>query len=186
MNDTTALRRTGGWALVLAALTGAAAGVFLAFVPAAVADDRFSFPLTPGGFTAIQVFFFVHHLAIAWGLLAVWPAGYQGRGWLAVVGAVGAVGSMALLAVQELVAISVANAAYPSPETGTVESVYGVLSMLIGVALIVFGIAAARARRWSGWQRWVVLVLGIFVIVPLTPAIFGPFVVASLTSPGGC
>lgn len=44
-----------------------------------------------------------------------------------------------------------------------------------------FGVAALRARRWSGWRRWLLLVLGVYVIVPLTPAILGPFVIARLT-----
>ncbi|GAA1755069.1 hypothetical protein [Luedemannella helvata] len=181
MNETSSLRRAGGWALLLAGLTGVACGFFLAYVPPAVTDDRFSYPLTADGYVAIQVFFFVHHLALAWGLLAVWRTGYAGRGVLAVMGAVASVGSMVLLAGQELVAISARDAAYPSPETDTIEGVYGVLSMFNGFALILLGIAVARARRWQGWPRFVVLALGIFVFVPLTPALFGPFVLARLT-----
>lgn len=68
------------WALLIAGATGAAAAVFLAVVPAAVADDQFSYPLTAAGFTVIQVFFFVHHLALAWGLYAVWRRGFGGAG----------------------------------------------------------------------------------------------------------
>ncbi|MEU7898428.1 hypothetical protein AB0B45_36895 [Nonomuraea sp. NPDC049152] len=180
MNDITA-RKTGTWALLLAGFTGAASALFLAFVPPAVAGDRFSFPLSADGFTAIQSFFFLHHLAIAWGLMVVWRSGFAGRGVPARIGGIGSVVSMVLLAVQELVAISAANAAYPSPATDIVDSVYGVLSLLNGAALIVLGIAVVRARRWAGWRRFIPLILGVYVIVPLTPAIFGPFVVARLT-----
>jgi hypothetical protein len=174
-------RTTGGWLLVGAGITGAASAVFLAFLPPLVGNDRFGYPLAPTGFIAIQIFFFVHHLAVVWGLLAVWRSGFAGDGRLARIGGLASVVSMALLAVQELVAISVTDAAYPSEATGTVEGVYGVLSLLNGAALIVFGIAVLRARRWGGWSRLVPLVLGVYVIVPLTPAIFGPFVVARLT-----
>jgi hypothetical protein len=62
-----------------------------------------------------------------------------------------------------------------------VGSIYGGVSVLNGAALIVFGVAAIQARRWTGWRRLLLLVLGIYVIVPLTPAIFGPLVLARLT-----
>jgi hypothetical protein len=172
------------WALVIAGATGAAAAVFLAVVPAAVDDDRFSYPLTVAGFTVIQVYFFVHHLALAWGLYAVWRRGFGGAGaWVWLAGALSGL-AMTLLAVQELVAISAADAAYPSAETDVIESIYGVLSMLNGVALIGLGVAVAAAHRWRGWRRWTVLALGIYVFVPMTPAIFGPFVVARLAIGG--
>lgn len=169
-----------GWTVVIAGATGAASAVYLAFVPPAVGDDQFSYPLDVGQFAAIQVFFFVHHLALAWGLYAVWRRGFAGTGTLARVGGSLAVVAMTLLAVQELVAISVADAAYPSDRTDVVETIYGALSMLNGVALIVFGLAVIRVNHWSGWRRWVLLALGIYVFVPMTPAIFGPFVVARL------
>lgn len=172
------------WALVVAGATGAATAVFLAVVPAAVNDDRFSYPLTTAGFAVIQVFFFVHHLALAWGLYAVWQRGYGGAGaWAWLAGALSVI-AMTLLAVQELVVISAADAAYPSAQTDVVEGIYGVLSMLNGVALIGLGVAVAVARRWHGWRRWTVLALGIYVFVPMTPAIFGPFVVARLAIGG--
>ncbi|GAB3756538.1 hypothetical protein [Microlunatus parietis] len=72
--------RPRGWALVIAGLTGTAAGVFLAFVPPAVGADRYSFPLSPPGYTAIQAFFFVHQVALAYGLLTVWRSGRAGGG----------------------------------------------------------------------------------------------------------
>jgi len=172
------------WALMMAGATGVASALYLAFVSPVVTDDRFSYPLSESGFTAIQDFFFVHHLLLAWGLYAVWRRGYAGTGGWALTGGALAVLAMTLLAVQELVAISAADAAYPSDQTDVVEGIYGVLSMLNGVALVVFGIAVLRAGRWLGWRRWVLLGLGIYVFVPLTPAIFGPFVLARLVIGG--
>lgn len=172
--------RTGGWMLMVAGLTGAASAVFLAFVPPVVGQDMFSYPLAPAAFTGVQVFFFVHHLALVVGLLAVWRAGYAGRGPLATAGVVGAAGTMGLLAVQELVVISATRSIVASREVAAIGGVYGILSILNGLALIVLGIAVIRAGVWSGWRRHITLALGVYVIVPLTPAIFGPFVVARL------
>ncbi len=42
---------------------------------------------------------------------------------------------------------------------------------LIGLGLILAGIAVLRTGLWTGWQRWVPLVLGIYVFVPMTPLI---------------
>lgn len=176
--------RAPGIACVVAGVLGLAAAVMLAFLPPAVGDDRFSYPLTPGGFTAIQVFFAVHHLPLAWGAYVVWRRGAAGRGRLAGLGGIGATATLGLLSVQELVAIAAADAPYPSELTELIEAIYGVVSMLIGLAFVVLGLAVARAGRWTGWARWVPLAIGIYVFVPLTPAILGPFVVARLAIGG--
>ncbi len=49
------------------------------------------------------------------------------------------------------------------------------------MGLILAGIAVRRRGRWTGWRGLVVLVAGIFVFVPMTPALMGPFVFARLT-----
>jgi hypothetical protein len=171
---------TGGWALVVAGIVGAGAAVALILIPPAVAPDRFSFPFTETGFVIIQSAFFVHHLLVVWGLLAFWRCGYAGRGALAMTGGLAATASLGALAVQELVSISAAGAAYPSATTNMIEAVYGMISLASGVGLLLLGVATARARVLPGIDRFIPLLLGIFVFVPLTPAIFGPFVLARL------
>jgi len=173
-------RLSGGWALVIAGIAGAASAVFLAFVPPAVGVEQFSYPLEQNAFTAIQLFLFAHHLAVAWGLLVVWRSGFAGDGRLARIGGFSSVASMALLAVHEVVAVSAAGLAISADAVTIIVSIYGVLSLLNGVSLIMFGLAVARSHKWSGWRRFTALALGIYVIVPLTPALFGPFVVARL------
>ena len=42
---------------------------------------------------------------------------------------------------------------------------------LVGLGLILAGIAVIRAHRWTGWHRYVVLALGIYVFVVMTPLI---------------
>lgn len=166
---------SGGWAAVIAGVVGAGAAAFLLFVPPVVDTDRFSFPLTATGFAVIQVAFFLHHLLVVWALWAFWRAGFAGHGVLAAIGGIASVLAMLALSVQELVAITAADSAYPSPLTDVIEATYGMITLATGVVIIVFGIAAVRARVLSGAGRWLMLVIGIWVIVPLTPAIFAGF-----------
>jgi hypothetical protein len=166
---------SGGWAAVIAGLLGAGAAAFLLFVPPVVGTDRFSFPLTAAGFVVIQIAFFLHHLLVVWALWAFWRAGLAGRGALAAIGGIASVVAMIALSVQELVAIAAADSAYPSPLTDAIEAVYGMITLATGAVLIVFGIAAVRARVLTGAGRWLLLVIGVWVIVPLTPAIFAGY-----------
>jgi len=175
---------SAAWALLVAGVSGALAAAYLAFVPATVSDDQFSHPLDSGAFALLQVFFFAHHLALAWGLYAVWQRGFAGGRRAARIGGPLSVAAMTLLGVHELVAISAADAAYPSPRTDVIETVYGALSMLNGAALVALGVGVATARLWSGWRRWVTLAAGVYVFVPMTPMIFGPFVMARLAIGG--
>jgi hypothetical protein len=91
---------------------------------------------------------------------------------------------MGMLAATELVAITAANSTYPSAQTGTLDSLYGVSSILIGASLIVAGIAVIRAGRWHGWRRVLPLLLGLYVFVPLTPALFASWTLARLAIAG--
>jgi cell division protein FtsW (lipid II flippase) len=91
---------------------------------------------------------------------------------------------MALLAVQELVAISAARESLTSDRAQLVNALYSVPVLLLAVALITAGVVALRAPR-SAWEdaRWLpllVLVTGVYVLVPLTPALAGPFVAGRL------
>ena len=83
-----------------------------------------------------------------------------------------------------LLAISAANAAYPSPRTDVLDALYGVSSVLIGIGMVVAGLAVLRAGRWTGWRRALVLVTGGYVFVPMMPARLGPFVLARLAITG--
>ena len=56
-------------------ILGAGSGIFLAVYPAQVSEDMFSYPLTAGGFTAIQIWFFVQHIGLLAGIAALAPRG---------------------------------------------------------------------------------------------------------------
>lgn len=158
-----------GWITIVAGLVGAAAGVFLVVVEPAVAEDRYSYPLSPGGFAAIQAFFGVHHLGLLAGLYGLWRSGAVGDSRSGRWGATGAIAGMGLLTLTEFVVISAADAAYPSAQTDVMDMLYGVSSLVVAVGLIMVGVAVMRAGRWRGWHRFVPLALGVYVIVPMGP-----------------
>lgn len=159
-------------ALCLAAgVLGVAGGAWLALVEPAVGEDAFSYPLTAGGFVVAQLWFTVHHLGLLAGLVALrhtdaLPAGRRAsRGLrLAVAGMVG-------LTVTELVAALAADTTVDSALAGAVGALYGVTCLALGVGLVMAGNAIARGRTWTGWRRWVVLALGVWVFVPMFPAL---------------
>lgn len=176
--------RRAGVVCMYAGLVGAASGIYLAAAPPQVSPDVYSYPLKAVPFAAIQVFFSIQHLALALGLVGVRQAPAFGAGrrgawaiWTAVAG-------MVLLAVVELIAITAADEKYPSPRTDVLDGLYGISTIAIGIGLVVAGIAVLRAGRWTGWQRVLLLITGVYVFVPMVPAIMGPFVVARLAIAG--
>lgn len=171
--------RAGGVCLA-AGILGAASGIFLAVYPGQVSEDMFSYPLTADGFTVIQIWFFVQHLGLAAGIAALTGAAVMAQGCSARWGTRLAVSGMTLLAVTELVAITARDSTYPGDGTGLLDVLYGVSSVAAGVGLILAGLAVRRQGRWTGWRGVVVLVAGIFVFVPMMPALVGPFVLARL------
>ncbi|WP_299928835.1 hypothetical protein [uncultured Nocardioides sp.] len=172
--------RHAGAVCLAAGILGAVSGIFLAVYPAQVPEDMFSYPLTAGGFTVIQIWFFVQHVGLLAGIAALARAAVMAQGRSARWG-IGLAGwGMALLAVTELIAITARNSTYPGDGTGLLDALYGVSSVAVGGGLILAGIAVRRGGRWSGWRGLVVLVAGIFVFVPMMPALLGPFVLARL------
>jgi hypothetical protein len=61
---------------------------------------------------------------------------------------------------------------------------YGLATVAIGVGLVAAGVAVLRARVWSGRHRFVPLALGVWVFVPMLPALLAPFVAARLAITG--
>lgn len=178
-----AVRSAGRWCLV-AGLLGAASGIWLAVVTPQVADVRYSYPLDSGAFTAIQVFFFVQHLGLLAGIVGLGRSGAVGSSRAGHWGVVAASGGMLLLTATELLAITAADSLYPGPGTGLLDALYGISSLATGAGLVVAGVAVLRARRWQGPRRWAPVAVGAYVFVPMTPLLFGPFVLARLAIVG--
>ena len=94
--------------------------------------------------------------------VALGLSGAAGPGLLGKVGlGVGGLGSL-LLAVAEVTTLS-AHA--------TSETLFAIAPDLVGIGLVLTGIAVVRTGRWTGWRRWVTLALGVYVFAVLTPLI---------------
>lgn len=161
-----------GLACLVAGLLGAAGGIYLALRTPLVGEDMWTYPQRAGGeFATTQTVFAVTHLGMILGLLALWWCGGVPHNRLGRIGHVVAVPGMALLMINELVSISAAGQDKDSAAAGTVGALYGVATIMIGLGMITAGIAAVRDGEWSGWQRWLPLVLGIWLFVPTMPAL---------------
>ena len=188
MTDQLALKTrtisTFGWLCLIAGLLGAASGIYMAAISPAVGDDQWSYPLTPTGFTWIQVWFAVQHVGLVLGLLAVWSAGVVGRSGLGRSGHVLAVGGMVGLTLTELAAIVARYDDMDTTRVAVLGAVYGVVSVAAGIGLVMEGVAAMREGVWEGWQQWLLLVTGVWVFVPMMPALAMSFLGARLAITG--
>jgi hypothetical protein len=171
---------TAGLIGLVAGLTGVLAAAVMISWPPQIAPGPLSYPFTRTGFQVAQFIFFVHHFGLviaAWGL-AVSGAMGAGRAprwgaWLAVVGTL-------LLTFAELNTMRFAELDAVKANEGFVGATYGISCNLIGAGMLVAGIGVLRARLWSGWRRWMPLIIGIATFVELTPGMFGGYVVARL------
>jgi hypothetical protein len=141
--STRSVRPAGAWCLA-GGLLGAAEGLAMLAWSPQVSDDSFSYPFNDLWYVIAQTSFFVQHVLLVVGVAALLrlPAVRASRTALIATGAA-AVG-LVLLAVDELVALSVYDAATDSPRARLVENLYAPPVMLIGVGLLVAGIALVR------------------------------------------
>lgn len=170
IRSSNAIRRAGAICLV-AGLAGAASGVYLALMEPVVGTDRFSFPQGAGEFLTIQVWFVIQHVGLLVGLIALAGSHAVPHSRLGVIGTSGAAVSMIGLTAMEAVAITAKDAATDSTLALFIGAGYGVVSLALGVTLVMAGIAIVRAGVWQGWMRWVVLAMGVWVFVPMMPAL---------------
>ena len=159
-----------GQLCLLAGILGAASSAYLAFGSPAVPEDMWSYPQTPEAFTGTQAWFAVQHLGLLADLLALWWSGAAGSARLGRIGHAGAVAGMIGWTVTEVAAITARHDTDDRALAGLLVTSYGLFRLLIGAGLILEGVAVLRARVWEGWRRWLPLALGIWVFVPLMPA----------------
>ena len=178
--STAAANRRAGAVCLVAGVLGAGSGLYLAVADPRVPDSQFSYPLTAAGFVAIQLWFCVQHLGLLAGQVALRSSGVAGPGRAVAWGHGLGIAGMALLTLTELLAIAAADDPYPSSLTNVLDALYGVASLAIGVGLVIVGTAVRGVGAWTGWRAWLPLALGVWVFVPMTPAIMAGFLPARL------
>jgi hypothetical protein len=176
--------RRVGLLVIWAGCVGAAIGLTLLVVPPQVPGDDYSFPLGDRWFTVTQLVLGLQHLALLPALWALREPTIGGPLRLSRTGAYTAVTGMALLAVMEFAAISAVDYAMPSPRTDALDTGFGIASVLVGLGAVAAALGAARHGKALGRLRFVPLAIGVYVFVPLTPAVFGPDAVARLAISG--
>ena len=153
-------------------MIGVLAGVVWVAYPPAVSDDQYSYPFTATGFAIAQIVYFVQRLGLVILLAALWRT--TGNSKLGRIGVVGSALGMLGLGALELVSIT-------AKDSDAIGGSYGMISLAVGVFLIFTGIATRRAKTWPGTLP---ILLGIYVFVPMTPAILGPFALGQLAIAG--
>jgi hypothetical protein len=101
-----------------------------------------------------------HPLLIA-GVIGLARSGAAGRGRLATTGVGLTLLGLVVLTVAEV--LSLIN-------MDTAVLFYSAATLLMLLGLILLGIAALRAGRWTGWRRFTPLVCGLFIPVVLLPS----------------
>ena len=162
---------TGGWICFWGGLVGAVQAVIMLLWTPEVGADRYSYPMTPGGYVVAQLTFAVQHVALLVGLVALARSAWTARSRPARVGAWASAAGMALLTIMEAVAILAASEPTGSATATLVDSLYGIPTIVLGVALVVCAVALVRDRSLGAGPRWMVLVLGVYVFVVLLPGI---------------
>lgn len=173
--------RTAGVVCLVAGLLGAASGIWLSLVDAEVGDDRYSYPLAAGAFITVQIWFAVQHLGLLAGQWALRASGVAGPGRAAGWGHIVGLAGMALLTVTEVLAAGAADDPYPSSFTQVLDGLYGISCTAIGVGLTIVGLAVRQTRAWTGWHAWVPLAIGVWVFIPMMPAIMVGYLPARLS-----
>lgn len=172
------LVRTTGWIVAVGSLFGAACAVAIIAWHPEVPASRLSYPFGPTSFVGSQVAFAVQHLTLAAGFVGLITLFWREASAVLRAGLMLALAGTAMLAVWELVALAAIDARNDSAIATIVSSGYGVPTVLIGLGLVLAGIPLARRRRLPGTLgRWIVLASGVYVFVPLLPALAGPMVV---------
>jgi hypothetical protein len=164
------LVRRGRWCLA-AGLVGAAQGLAVLAWPRQVGEARYSYPFTASWDVVAQATFFLQHLplVLALGTLAALPAVRRQR-W-ARRGLAAATVGFALLSLMELVAMSAATTTNDSTLGTTIDSLYGIPVLTIGVGLVVAAVVLLRRHTVDSRLAWVLLATGVFVFVGLVPVI---------------
>ena len=186
----TARARQAGWICLIGSGVGIVQGLLLMLLPPVSSPDRYSYPLSPIGHVIAEASFAVQHVLLLVGVVTLARAQ---RGRATVVPRIGlwvGAAGLALLTIVELIAMTAADVAADSAYAATVSSLYAIPTLTTGAGLVVGGLGFLRSGTLPGgiiprgWRRWVPLIIGGYVFVPLLPAIMAPFLFGRLAIMG--
>jgi len=163
-----------------AGLSGAAGGVLgvvlssltIAYPPA-VAEGTYSYPYPASLFVITQILLFFRDIGVAILLTSLRLPNRVGDSRLGRISARCSALGMLCLATLEGLSLAITDPA-------AIGAAYGLASFAVGAFTTLAGIAVLRAKLISGWHRYLPLAAGLFVFVPMTPAIMAGFVPGQL------
>lgn len=163
----------GGRAAIVGALLAVAGNAVVLGAEPRVSADVVSYPLSTRAFQLGQGFFAVTQALMALGILALVRLDIAGRGRWARVGTLLAILGFLLTIPGELVLALVADAATDSARATAASSVFGLGVLLADAGLVLLGIAALRARVWPRPWAGLLVALGLFQLLVVTPVVLG-------------
>jgi hypothetical protein len=174
-----ALSSSGSIGLITGILGVLSAIVMLSWTPQST-EGVLHYPFTPDGFRILQTWFFVHHFGLVAVLVGLLMSGAVGAGrffragaWIAIIG-------MVMLTGMELFAIQYTEWDTKAANEGTMGAGYGISTSLVGLGMLIAGAGVLRTRVWSGWRRWIPLLIGLSLFLVVTPGMFSGYVIARL------
>ena len=169
-----------GWIGFITGILGVLSVIPMLTWPPQVEERQLSYPFTINGFYVIQSWFFVHHIGLVAVLVALAKSGAVGSRSFACWAAWLSVAGMIMLTFMELYAMQFAGWETKAANEGVMGVGYGISTTIIGLGLLGSGVGVLRARVWSGWRKWIPLILGIELFVLVTPLMFGGYVLARI------
>lgn len=155
-------------------IAGGLSALVVIFYPVAAGPEYFRYPFEVTGFTVAQVFFAVQHVTMVLAVVALLNTRAVGSSRLARIGFLIGLGGLALLAAVEVAAITAVHAVAGDPLYDLVQSLFSIPTIMTGTGFVLGGIGVLRHGGWTGAKRFLPLILGVYVFVPLIPAIMGP------------
>ncbi len=101
------------------------------------------------------------HLLLLAGVIGLARAGVAGRGGLAASGLGLTLLGLAVLTVAEVSWLA---------GLGATDALYGIATLAMMLGLILAGVAALRAGRWTGWHRFTLLACGLYIPLVMLPS----------------
>lgn len=101
------------------------------------------------------------HLLVLIGVIGLARTGAAGNGWLGKIGlGIAIVGGILFIPSELLIQFNQTLG----------SNLDGMCAMLLGLGLVLAGIAVIRARQWQGWHRVMPLLTGLYVFLVIFPA----------------